>query len=53
MQPASATIAQSYQLFKPFVTVVMKGAAVAFPNQDNVKHHVYSFSDTKRIDLPL
>jgi hypothetical protein len=27
--------------------------AVIFPNHDNVRHHVYSFSPAKRFELPL
>jgi hypothetical protein len=26
---------------------------VSFPNRDDVRHHVYSFSAPKRLDLPL
>jgi plastocyanin len=39
--------------FTPRVTVVAVGTAVAFPNNDNVRHHVYSFSPAKRFELPL
>jgi plastocyanin len=39
--------------FHPFVLVVPVGATVAFPNQDKVRHHVYSFSPAKRFELKL
>jgi hypothetical protein len=29
------------------------GSPVYFPNKDNVRHHVYSFSPAKRFELPL
>ena len=29
------------------------GSSVYFPNKDNVRHHVYSFSPAKRFELPL
>jgi plastocyanin len=39
--------------FDPFVLVVPVGSAVTFPNLDRVRHHVYSFSPTKRFELKL
>src|SRR5207244_3930054 len=32
---------------------VLVGSPVSFPNRDDVRHHVYSFSPAKRFDLPL
>jgi hypothetical protein len=32
---------------------IQGGAAVTFPNKDNIRHHVYSFSATKPLDLKL
>ena len=46
-------IAQRDIRFTPFVLVVPVGAQVAFPNFDNVRHHVYSFSPAKRFELKL
>jgi plastocyanin len=48
-----ATINQTNKQFVPFVTVVRVGTTVSFPNNDDVKHHVYSFSLAKRFELPL
>jgi plastocyanin len=39
--------------FDPFVLLVPLGAQVSFPNQDTVRHHVYSFSATKKFELKL
>lgn len=46
-------IAQSDKRFDPMVTVVPVGTAVNFPNRDTVRHHVYSFSPTKRFEIKL
>jgi hypothetical protein len=35
------------------VTVVQTGTAVEFPNNDTVRHHVYSFSQPKRFEIKL
>ena len=29
------------------------GTAVSFPNRDNIRHHVYSFSSARKFELPL
>ena len=29
------------------------GTAIIFPNSDNIRHHVYSFSPAKKFELPL
>ena len=39
--------------FDPFVLISPVGAEVAFPNQDKVRHHVYSFSPGNRFELKL
>ncbi|MCB1896768.1 MAG: hypothetical protein H6945_15375 [Zoogloeaceae bacterium] len=39
--------------FVPYVLPVEVGTSVNFPNRDNIRHHVYSFSDAKRFELPL
>jgi len=39
--------------FHPFVLIVPVGALVSFPNFDNVRHHVYSFSPTHQFELKL
>ena len=46
-------IEQKKRRFLPLVTVVQTGTEISFPNNDSVKHHVYSFSPAKIFDLPL
>ncbi|NUZ05267.1 methylamine utilization protein [Piscinibacter koreensis] len=46
-------IAQIRRQFTPAVTVVTVGTPVTFPNQDTVRHHVYSFSPAKNFELKL
>lgn len=48
-----AVIDQRQREFVPYVTVVQQGTQIRFPNSDNIRHHVYSFSPIKRIDLQL
>jgi plastocyanin len=35
------------------VQVIRKNDSVTFPNNDNIKHHVYSFSPAKRFEIKL
>jgi len=51
--PASAVMDQQNKTFVPLVLAVPVGSAVTFPNRDNIRHHVYSFSSAKRFELPL
>jgi len=39
--------------FVPSVSVFQTGVNVEFPNHDNVRHHVYSFSPAKTFEIPL
>ncbi|MEW6989210.1 methylamine utilization protein [Colwelliaceae bacterium 6441] len=39
--------------FSPYVLIVPKGKAVIFPNSDDIRHHVYSFSKAKTFELKL
>lgn len=48
-----AVIEQRGAEFSPWVTVVQAGTAVDFPNNDTVRHHVYSFSQPKRFEIKL
>jgi len=48
-----AQIVQHDLQFDPPVTVVTTGTAVMFPNQDTVKHHVYSYSPAKTFQIKL
>jgi plastocyanin len=51
--PVQAAIDQVSLSFKPNVMVVPAGSKITFPNTDKVSHQVYSFSPTKRFQLPL
>ena len=46
-------MAQKNITFAPHVLIVPVGSTVTFPNRDKVRHHVYSFSKPKRVDLKL
>jgi plastocyanin len=48
-----AVVDQRDKQFVPYVTPVQVGTAVIFPNSDNIRHHVYSFSPAKKFELPL
>ena len=52
--PALHTVMdQVSHAFEPDVLVIPVGSTVAFPNSDSVSHQIYSFSPTKRFQLPL
>ena len=51
--PAAATMDQRGLEFVPHVLAVQRGAAVIFPNSDQVRHQVYSFSPAKKFELRL
>ncbi|HET9159884.1 MAG TPA: methylamine utilization protein [Caulobacteraceae bacterium] len=46
-------VSQHDLTFDPFVLIVPVGSEVSFPNQDSVRHHVYSFSPAKTFELKL
>src|SRR3954470_24068204 len=48
-----AVIDQRDKQFVPYVSAVQVGTSVLFPNKDNIRHHVYSFSAAKKFELPL
>jgi plastocyanin len=51
--PRPATIEQRGLKFLPLVSVIQTGSQVAFPNNDKVRHHIYSFSPAKKFDQKL
>lgn len=53
VKAGDAIIDQRNTQFVPRVSVIDTGTRVRFPNSDNVRHQVYSFSPAKRFDLPL
>lgn len=48
-----AMVEQRNKTFVPLVSVVQAGTLVAFPNRDEIRHHVYSFSAAKRFEIKL
>jgi len=46
-------IDQRDKQFVPYVTALQVGTSVFFPNNDNIRHHVYSLSPAKKFELPL
>ncbi|HEX7193165.1 MAG TPA: methylamine utilization protein [Thermoanaerobaculia bacterium] len=49
----SAVMDQKNRMFIPHVLPVQVGTAVRFPNSDDIRHQVYSFSPAKTFQLPL
>ena len=52
-KPQTVVIDQVDKQFVPYVKAVFVGWKVRFPNSDNIRHQVYSFSPAKRFELPL
>lgn len=48
-----ALIEQKGLKFVPLVTVVQVGSRIDFPNNDKVRHHIYSFSPAHKFDQKL
>ena len=46
-------IDQINKTYVPHVKIIPVGSKISFPNKDNIRHHVYSFSDAKKFELPL
>lgn len=53
VRPMSAQMDQRQAEFVPHVLAVTTGSRVVFPNSDNFRHQVYSFSPAQRFELPL
>lgn len=51
--PWKMGMAQKSQQFVPGTLIVARGSTVAFPNLDNVRHSVYSFSKPARFEIDL
>lgn len=50
---ALAIMDQVNKKFLPEVLIINKGQQVSFPNSDNIRHHVYSFSAIKPFEIKL
>ncbi len=51
--PWKMGMAQKNRQFAPGTLIVAKGSTVAFPNLDNVRHSIYSFSKPARFAIDL
>ncbi|MGH8592172.1 MAG: methylamine utilization protein [Gammaproteobacteria bacterium] len=52
-RPDRIEIDQINKEFVPYVTAIPVGSNVSFPNRDQIRHHVYSFSTAKTFEIPL
>src|ERR1700744_1804431 len=52
-RPPAEAVDQVDKQFVPYVKPVFVGSTVRFPNSDNIRHQVYSFSTAKKFELPL
>ncbi len=48
-----AVMDQRAKQFAPYVLAINQGQKVEFPNSDNIRHHVYSFSSAKPFEIKL
>jgi plastocyanin len=48
-----ARMNQEALAFEPHILVVTTGTGIAFPNGDDVRHHVYSFSPAKQFNFSI
>lgn len=51
--PVKAEVHQKDKQFSPYITVVQKGQEVAFVNDDDITHHIYSALGPKRFSFKL
>lgn len=48
-----AVMDQKNRMFVPHILPIQVGTTVSFPNSDDIRHQVYSFSPAKTFQLPL
>jgi plastocyanin len=48
-----AAVEQRDKAFVPVVSIIQAGTLVSFPNRDEIRHHVYSFSPAKIFEIKL
>tara|TARA_R110000796_G_scaffold48115_5_gene115538 strand:+ start:1939 stop:2688 length:750 start_codon:yes stop_codon:yes gene_type:complete len=51
--PSKAEVHQKDKQFSPYITVVQKGNDVAFVNEDDITHHIFSALGPKRFSFKL
>ena len=52
-QRPQAIMVQRDMTFEPHVLAIPKGTEVWFPNEDDFRHHIYSFSQAKQFEVRL
>src|SRR5450631_921818 len=52
-KPPQDAVDQVDKQFVPYVKPIFVGSKVRFPNSDNIRHQVYSFSPAKKFELTL
>jgi plastocyanin len=52
-EPMNATVDQVHKAFVPRVSVIRAGTTMHFPNSDNIRHSIYSFSPAKTFTIKL
>jgi plastocyanin len=52
-EPGTAVMDQINKQFSPQVLVVQKNQTVFFPNSDDIRHHIYSFSKPKPFEFKM
>jgi len=50
---APVVMDQVNKQFLPDLILIQQGQSIVFPNSDNIRHHVYSFSKAKTFELKL
>lgn len=53
LAPSTLIMDQINKRFEPEVLIINQHDFVSFPNSDNIRHHVYSFSEVKPFELKL
>lgn len=51
--PLELAVDQRDKRFTPYISLVRPGATVSFPNSDDIRHHVYSFSEGNAFERRL
>jgi len=51
--PGIVDVDQKEKEFVPRISAVSVGTKIRFPNYDQIRHHVYSFSPAKSFEIPL
>jgi len=53
INPSTLVVTQKNKSFAPYLAVTQKGQSIAFENQDNITHHIYSVSGSNRFDFKI